>query len=190
MAPQDSLPMGNWVREKIGHVLEEIARIADIAKDPKTPPWYRRNLRRSLFPALGNSLKILLWSHGRIADWTPELSKRPTEHGTLGLASLLGHLDIEHRLNVSESTIDPDDDEDREPSDVDEPPAPAADPWTQPVRQWVVRAAFHRLCDDRIPVNERRLLSWIAFQLGMSKYPDVVLLDAAIPRFRRSAQRG
>jgi hypothetical protein len=32
--PPMDLPMGNWVREKVGLVLEELARIADIAKDP------------------------------------------------------------------------------------------------------------------------------------------------------------
>lgn len=173
--PMD-LPMGNWVREKVGLVLEEIARLADIAKDPQTPPWYKRNLRQPLVSAFGNGLKVLLWSYGRTEDWTPELSKRPTEHGTLGLASLLNELGIEHQLRVGEPTVAPDDEDDREPATHDEPSRPSDDPWSMPTRQWVVRMTFQRLADERISANARRLLSWIAYHLAMSDHADVAFL--------------
>jgi hypothetical protein len=170
------LPMGNWVREKIGLVLEELARIADIAKDPRTPAWYKRNLRQSLQPAISNGLKILLWGHERTQDWTPDLSQRPVEHGTLGLAATLNELRISHRLRVGEPTVDPNDDEDREPMDMDEPVAPSDDPWAESIRQWAVRVTFQRLSESSIPDHERRLLAWIAYHLGMSDRADVAFL--------------
>ena len=174
--PPMDLPMGNWVREKVGLVLEELARIADIAKDPQTPAWYKRNLRQSLFPAFGNGLKVLLWSYDRTQDWTPELNQRPTDHGTLGLAALLNTLGIAHQLRVGEPTVDPDDEEDREPAAPDDSPSPSEDPWAEPARQWVVRMTFQHLGDERIPANERRLLSWIAYHLAMSEHADVAFL--------------
>lgn len=174
--PPMDLPMGNWVREKVELVLEEIARIGDIAKDPETPPWYKRNLRQFLAPAFGNGLKVLLWSYGRTEDWTPELSKRPTEHGTLGLASVLNGIGIEHQLRVGEPTIDPDDADDREPATYDEPARPNADPWSLPARQWIVRTTFQRLVDDRSSADARRLLSWIAYHVAISDHADVGFL--------------
>ena len=168
--------MGNWVREKVGLVLEELARIADIAKDPQTPAWYKRNLRQSLQPAIANALKVLLWSHGRTEEWTTELHQRPTEHGTLGLAATLNSLSIAHQLPVGEPTVDPDDNDDREPASYDELPSASADPWAESVRQWVVRMTFQRLGDEQIPANERRLLSWIAYHLAMSDHADVAFL--------------
>jgi DNA-binding MarR family transcriptional regulator len=170
------LPMGAWVREKVGLVLEELARIADIAKDPETPAWYKRNLRKSLHPAIANALKVLLWSNDRTDEWTVELSQRPTEHGTLGLAATLSGLGIRHQLRVGEPTVDPDDEDDREPVSPDQPPAPSGDPWADAARQWAVRVTFQRLGDKEIPTNERRLLSWIAYHLAMSDHADVAFL--------------
>ena len=168
--------MGDWVREKVGLVLEELARIADIAKDPQTPAWYKRNLRRSPQPAIANAFKVLLWSHGRTEEWTTELHLHPTEHGTLGLAATLNSLGIKHRLSVGEPSIDPDDEEDREPVSHDAPSTPSMDPWAETARQWAVRVTFQRLGDERIPTNERRLLSWIAYHLAMSDHADVAFL--------------
>jgi DNA-binding MarR family transcriptional regulator len=168
--------MGDWVREKIELVLQELARIADIAKDPQTPAWYKRNLRQSLHPAIANAFKVLLWSHGRTDEWTTELHQRPGEHGTLGLAATLNSLGIQHQLRVGEPTVDPDDEDDREPVSHDELPSPSEDPWGEPVRQWVARLTFQRLGDERIPENERRLLSWIAYHLAMSDHADVAFL--------------
>lgn len=121
-------------------------------------------------------LKVLLWSHDRTEDWTPDLSRRPTEHGTLGLATLLNGLGIEHQLRVGEPTVDPDDEDDREPAIHDELSRPTDDPWTQAARQWVVRMTFQRLTDERVPANARRLLSWIAYHLAMSDHTDVAFL--------------
>lgn len=174
--PPMDLPMGNWVREKVGLVLEELARIADIAKDPQTPAWYKRNLRQSLSPAFGNGLKVLLWSYDRTEEWTPELNQRPTDHGTLGLATSLNALGIAHQLRVGEPTVDPEDEEDREPTAPDDPPTPSKNPWGEPARQWVVRMTFQHLGDERIPANERRLLSWIAYHLAISEHADVAFL--------------
>lgn len=121
-------------------------------------------------------LKVLLWSHDRTEDWTPDLSRRPTEHGTLGLATLLNGLGIEHQLRVGEPTVDPDDEDAREPAIHDELSRPTDDPWTQAARQWVVRMTFQRLTDERVPANARRLLSWIAYHLAMSDHTDVAFL--------------
>ena len=173
------LPMGDWVREKLGLVVEELARIADIAKDPQTPAWYKRNLRQSLHPALANAFKILLWSHGRTDEWTTDLHQSPVDHGTLGLAATFNRLGIKHQLRVGEPTVDPDDEDDREPVSPDELPSSSADPWTESARQWVVRVTFQRLGDERIPEHERRLLSWIAYHLAMSDHADVAFLARA-----------
>jgi anthranilate/para-aminobenzoate synthase component II len=153
------LPMGDWVREKVGLVLEELARIADIAKDPETPAWYKRNLRQSLFPAFANGLKVLLWSYDRTDDWTPDLCRQPAEHGTLGLAALLNGLDIEHGLRVGEPSVDPDDDEDREPTSIPVDSKPSENPWAESTRQWVMRITMQRLSDETIPANERRKIA-------------------------------
>lgn len=168
--------MGDWVREKVGLVLEELARIADIAKDPETPAWYKRNLRQSLFPAFANGLKVLLWSYDRTDDWTPDLCRQPAEHGTLGLAALLNGLDIEHGLRVGEPSVDPDDDEDREPTSIPVDSKPSENPWAESTRQWVMRITMQRLSDETIPANERRLLAWIAYHLAMSDHADVAFL--------------
>ena len=41
----NDVAMANWSAEKLSIVLGDLARIADIAKDPETPDWYRRRLR-------------------------------------------------------------------------------------------------------------------------------------------------
>jgi DNA-binding MarR family transcriptional regulator len=130
----------------------------------------------SLHPAIANALKVLLWSHDRTDDWTVELSQRPTEHGTLGLAAMLGRLGIPHQLRVGEPTVDPDDDDGRAPLSTDSPPRPSKDPWAEVARHWAVRMTFHRLVDAEISTNERRLLSWIAYHLAMSDHADVAFL--------------
>jgi hypothetical protein len=83
------LYMSDWVREKVGNVLGALASIADIAKDPETPAWYKRNLRRHLHRGFADGLKVLLWSYDRTDDWEPDALMQPIEHGTLGLAALL-----------------------------------------------------------------------------------------------------
>jgi DNA-binding MarR family transcriptional regulator len=69
-----------------------------------------------------------------------------------------------------------DDGGDGEPAPRDEPRRPPADPWSDPVRQWVIRMTLQRLRDDRIPERERRLLAWIAYELTMSEHVDVAVV--------------
>lgn len=149
---------GKLVRERVEQVLEHIARIAAS----------RRNLRRWLAPALGDGIKLLLWSYDRTEEWTPNLSTRPTEHGTLGLAALLNGLRIKHSLQVGEPSVEPGDDDDRGPL-AQEPDRRSGDPWSEAVRQVVVRMTFYRLVDDGRPANVRRVLS-------LSEFADVAFL--------------
>lgn len=172
-------PMAGWSTEKLGIVLGDLARIADIAKDPETPEWYRRRLRNNLHSAFGNTFKVLFHVLDRIDDWTPELAEQPTEHGTLGLAAQLGRLGIDHRLDVGAAFGDLEDDEDEDarwPASPDPIPTAAEDPWSTFLRQRVVALTFSRLSDRRLPPAERQALTWIAYHLTMSHHPDVAFL--------------
>lgn len=171
--------MAGWSAEKLGIVLGDLARIADIAKDPETPDWYRRRLRNHLQSAFGNTLKVLFHVLDRLEDWKPELAEQPTEHGTLGLAAALGKLGIDHGLDVGEPFGDLDEDEDesaRWPATPDAVPSPVEDPWSTFARQRIMALTFSRLMDREMPPAERSALVWIAYHLTMSDHPDVAFL--------------
>jgi hypothetical protein len=178
MAPLD---MTDWAREKLGNVLEVLAHIADIAKDPETPPWYKRNLRQHVHRGLGDGLKLLLWSYDRTEEWDPEAIKQPTEHGTLGLAALLNSMNIAHDLLVEQPAVDPDDNTDREPPNPPGAPQRLEAPWASPVRQAILRHAAQTLADHRKRLSdaETRLLAWIVYHLCISEYEDIALLAPA-----------
>jgi hypothetical protein len=171
-------PMASWMAEKLGIVLGDLARIADIAKDPETPDWYRRRLRSHLQSAFGNTLKVLFHVLDRLEDWKPELAEQPTEHGTLGLAAQLGKHRIDHRLDVGASfdDLDEDDEEERWPPRPDAVPSAAEDPWSAFARQRIMALTFTHLMDRKMPAAERLALCWIAYHLTMSDHPDVAFL--------------
>lgn len=170
--------MTSWVQEKLGNVLEALGGIADIAKDPETPAWYKRNLRQHLHRAFGDGLKVLLWSHDRTEDWNLEAIRQPTEHGTLGLAALLNEMKVPHHLSTGVPSFDPEDDDDREPPNPPEAPQKSADPWADPIRQAVMRHVTSRLADRGrgLAESEARLLGWIAYHVTTSEYADIGLL--------------
>ena len=178
MADNDD-SMASWSAEKLGVVLSDLARIADIAKDPETPEWYRRRLRQHLGSAFGNTLKVLLHVLDRLDEWKPEHADRPTEHGTLGLAAQLGALGVDHQLDVGAPFGD-DDDEDEDDarwsSNADPVPAPSEDPWSTFARQRIMALTFVHLTDPALSPAERRALTWIAYHLTMSDHPDVAFL--------------
>jgi hypothetical protein len=169
------LDMDDWVCEKLEYVVEALARIADIAKDPETPEWYRRNLRQHLTLGFNGALKVVCYAHDCTNDWKPEHVAQAVEHGTLGVAALLGELGIPHRLDPGEPTIDLDDESDREPPTSDEVPAPVDDPWTG-IRREIISHTIFRLAGSELADNERRLLAWIAWHVARSDYEDVALM--------------
>jgi hypothetical protein len=175
--------MTDWVVEKLGIVLSDLARVGDIAKDPETPEWYRRRLRSSLHSAFGNALAVLLHALDRLDDWRPDLALKPTEHGTMGLAAQLGSMGIDHQLDVGEAFGDLDDDEPegaRWPSAPDKVPEASDEPWGSLARQRIMALTLMHLADRSMPEVERRALAWIAYHLTMSDHPDVAFL---LPRF-------
>lgn len=176
------LDMSSWVQEKVIHVLGALAGIADIAKDPETPSWYKRNLRRYLGLGFEDGLKVLLWSHGRPDDWQPDLRTLPTEHGTLGLAKLLNQLNVSHDLSVERPSVDLDDDEGRDPPNPPGVPPKMDDPWSSPLRQGVMRQVPLRLADRGRELGdaEARLFAWIAYHVATSDYADIGLLTAEL----------
>jgi hypothetical protein len=172
------LDMSDWVREKLGSVIESMARIADIAKDPETPRWYTRNLRQHLSRGFHDGLKVLMWAHERQDDWEPDHATLPTEKGTMGLVVLLNELQIPHRTPTDEAPYDPGDDEDRLPTNPPGLPQPAEEPWITSRRQF----AFKRICDNLahkpkdLGDDAARLLAWIGYLLTTELYEDIVLL--------------
>jgi hypothetical protein len=170
------LDMTAWVHEKLGSVLASLARIADIAKDPETPDWYRRNLRSHLHPGFYSGLKVLLWSYNRLNDWTPEAAKQPTDHGILGLAALFTELKLPINIDIGTPATDPDDEEDREPSSLDGAPDKLADPWASKLRHAVMYWATYHLASPELPAAEARLLAWIAHGVAGSEYADTALM--------------
>lgn len=70
----DKPDMTAWAFEKIGNVLSSLAALGDIAKDPETPAWYKRNLRRHLHRGFSDGLKLLFW----IEDRPPHRTGRPS----------------------------------------------------------------------------------------------------------------
>lgn len=162
-----------WLHEKIGRVLDGLARIADIAKDPETPAWYRRNLRRHLRPALSDGLKVFLWSADRGGSWTPDAARKPTEHGTLGLASLLHEIGVAHTVDVGEPSADDDNDRGTRP---DEPRIATPNPWDSPLRRSAIAFAVYSMADAKMPAGEARLLAYITHRVCRSEYVDTAVM--------------
>ena len=168
--------MTGWLQEKVGSVLENLARIADIAKDPETPDWYKRNLRTYVHPAFYNGLKALLWSHDQLDKWTPEAAMQPTEHGSLGLSALLTKLGVPHNVDTGTPATDLHDDEDDEPGRPDEPPGKVENPWATPLRQAAMTHLAYNVASPKLSPGEARLLGWIGYHVGRSEYPDTALI--------------
>lgn len=174
------LDMSNWVREKVGNVLESLARIADIAKDPETPKWYTRNLRQHLGEGFYDGLKVLMWAHERQDEWKPEHAKLPTEKGTMGLVVLLNELGIAHDIPTDRTAYDPEDDEDRLPTNPPALPQPVEEPWVTSRRQFALKRVLANLAHKAkgLDENASRLLAWIGYSLTHSQYEDIVLLTS------------
>jgi hypothetical protein len=170
-----NIDLTGWAKEKLVNLLEELASIGDIAKDPETPDWYRRNLRSHLHPAFYDGLKLLDWVLSRDA-WSPEDAQQPTEHGKMGLVALLNSKGITHNVRVDVPSVDPRDEDDREPTTTPEPPTTRAQPWASPLRQEVVKYVLWVLATRPLSDAEKRVLTWIAWRLASSDYEDIALV--------------
>ena len=171
--------MTDWVREKLESVLAGIATVADIAKDPETAPWYRRNLREPVFRAFHDGLKVLLWNEKRLDEWDGGVIEQVTGNGTMGLVALLNRLKVPHQIRTDAPTVDPRDVEGRELVLATAPPQRLAVPWANPVRQAVIQITLMRLADRRglLTGDELRLLAWVAHHVAIFECADTCVLS-------------
>ncbi len=170
-----------WAAERPTRLLIDLAAIADIAKDPRTPDWYRRHLRERLNTALRNGLPVLFWLGDRIDDMPPDVTV-PTNHGTLGLLAFSEEHSLEgltRRLKLARS-IDAEgdlDDDDREPTLFDPLPDASETPWATGTRNAILARVTYLAAQPTTPMAEARMLMWIAYSVTTSDYVDTGLLQ-------------
>lgn len=170
-----------WAKERLTRVLIDMAAIADIAKDPRTPDWYRRHLRERLSSGFRNGLSVLFWLGDRLDDMPSDVTV-PTNHGTLGLVAFCEEHSLEgmsRTLKLTQS-MDEDgdsDDDGREPTLYDPPPDASETPWATGVRNAILARVTYLASQPTTPMAEARLLMWIAYAVTTSDYVDTGLLQ-------------
>lgn len=173
------LDMTGWIHQKLVKVLESLAQITDIAKDPETPPWYRKRLRNRARRALREGVALLLEHHGRLHECTSDIADETVEHGTVGLVALLDRLKIDAALDSTTAHPDFDDeteDDQRAPSSSDPAPQELADVWSSRLRQLVIESVLYHTTNPRTDNAEARFLNWVLFNLLRAKYADTALI--------------
>jgi hypothetical protein len=168
-----------WAKARVTQALIDMAAIGDIAKDPRTPEWYRRHLRERLSSGLKSGLSVLFWLHDR-TDEMPRDVTTLTNHGTAGLAAFCEAYCFEgpgRPIDWTQLAVEDEEDDEREPTVYDPAPDVSETPWATGVRNAIMARVTYLAAHPRTPIAEARLLMWIGYAVTTSDYVDTGLLE-------------
>jgi hypothetical protein len=169
--------MRGYAAGKLERSLACLAKIADIAKDPLTPEWYRRNLRALVKGVAQDALTVFFWLHQRIDDSNAGQAALIAEEGTSGLVEALEAANVKHFLTVSRDTFKDEDDSDRAVTYLDPPREPVQKPWQDWRRSAALRIGLMHLDNPKRPLDQLRVLAKLMHSLVASEYVDTAFIQ-------------
>lgn len=168
-----------WLREKSLAALETAVRLVDLANEPDTTPWYRKNLKHIAEHLIARLVPMTALFHGvGQAGVTPEEWKGIVERGTFALTKWCRKWKVANPYHFSVEL----EAKEREQDEIDE-------------KNQVTQAEIEKNGNDRalklgiyshmalkmlhrdLTEPAKRLLSWALFHLYTSEYSDIVVLS-------------
>lgn len=170
-----------WLQEKSLAALETAAKLVDLANEPDTTPWYKKNLKHIAEHLIARLLPITALLHGvGQAGVKPEEWESIVERGTFALTKWCHRWKVANPYHFSEGLAA----KERDPSETDEKNQVIhADIETvnedndRSIKLSIYSHMALQMVHSELTEPARRLLSWALFHLHTSEYSDVVTLN-------------
>lgn len=178
-------PLGHnpidWLQEKSLAVLEDAARLVDLANEPDTTPWYAKRLHAFGDSMIGRLATMVALIHGTDSEAAaPEQVKPITQLGTAALRDWCERWEvIDPNVAAMEEILgDQAEEETEDKAGVRKQGLFKGDHIeTQERRLDVYHAMVGQLMFGKLSGGEQRLLLWLIRDLRLSPWPDAVAIS-------------
>jgi hypothetical protein len=173
--------LSDWLKEKSLKSLEVAASLVDLANEPDTTPWYAKNLKgiaTGLISRLGPMVALI---YGLGQECVKEGGWHDIgERGTFALVKWCKKWKIKNPYEFV-NDLTPKQKSVHESSEksikIEKEIGPVDDRESDAMKVEIYRNMSIQLLNDELPRASKRILSWLMFNLGLSSFPDAVVIS-------------
>ena len=170
-----------WLKEKSLSTLETAVKLVDLANEPDTTTWYKKNLKRIAEHLIARLVPMTGLLHQVPSEGvTPEEWQAIVEGGTFALTKWCRKWEVANPYHFSNSLAakERDESEKIEKSQPFRTEVQSDDnEYGNDLKLNIYSHYALQMLQDDLTVHSKRLLSWALFHLYTSKYADIVLLE-------------